>query len=221
MKAIFTIEKVSSLSEIPNYWIKEDYFALLKEFDVPVANTISDSECIEYLQMAVSELEPNEAAKTLLTYKLSDSLNENQIEQISNDMLIDKISEEYPEIDLHCDLFSINQLLFKLYNGKFPNAKAILIEILAEIPEYNEVLTKGEIIKYLMEMTSERNVIKRLFSEKLNHDTPFDEANDIIWKLEHNNNHYKIYTSEYWIADEEIVKSKVETEFVPMDAVEE
>lgn len=221
MKAVFTIEKVSSLTEIPNYWTKEDYFALLKEFDVPVANTISDAECIEYLQMAVSELEPNEAAKTLLTYKLSDSLNENQIEQISNDMLIDKISEEYPEIDLHCDLFSINQLLFKLYNGKFPNAKAISIEILAEIPEYNEVLTKEEIIKYLMEMTSERNVIKRLFSEKLNHDTPFEEANDIIWKLEHNNNHYKIYTSEYWIADEEIVKSKVETEFVPMDVVEE
>ena len=217
MKAVFTIEKVSSLTEIPNYWTKEDYFALLKEFDVPVANTISDAECIEYLQMAVSELEPNEAAKTLLTYKLSDSLNENQIEQISNDMLIDKISEEYPEIDLHCDLFSINQLLFKLYNGKFPNAKAISIEILAEIPDYTEVLTKEEIIKYLMEMTSERNVIKRLFSEKLNHDTPFEEANDIIWKLEHNNNHYKIYTSEYWIADEEIVKSKVETEFEPIE----
>ena len=217
MKAVFTIEKVSSLTEIPNYWTKEDYFVLLKEFDVPMANTISDAECIEYLQMAVSELEPNEAAKTLLTYKLGESLNENQIEQISNDMLIDKISEEYPEIDLHCDLFSINQLLFKLYNGKFPNAKAISIEILAEIPDYNEVLTKEEIIKYLMEMTSERNVIKRLFSEKLNHDTPFEEANDIIWKLEHNNNHYKIYTSEYWIADEEIVKSKVETEFEPIE----
>ncbi|NJM80110.1 MAG: hypothetical protein HC854_11785 [Flavobacterium sp.] len=216
MKAIFTIEKVSSLSEIPNYWTKDDYFELLKEFDVHVANTLSEKECIEYLQMAVSEKEPNEAAQILLTYKLSESLNENQIEQISNDMLIDKIAEEYPEIDLHCDLFSINQLLYKLYNGKFPNTKAILIELLVEIDNYSEVLTKEVIIKYLMEMVSERNVIKRLFSDKLEHNTPFEEANDIIWKLENNNNHYKIYTSEYWIADEEIVKSKVETDFVPI-----
>lgn len=217
MKAVFTIEKVSSLTEIPNYWTKEDYYALLKEFDVPVAPTLSEAECIEYLQMAVSELEPNEAAQILLTYKLSELLNENQIEQISNDMLIDKISEEYPEIDLHCDLFSVNQLLYKLYNGKFPNTKAISIELLVEIANYTEVLSKEEIMKYLMEMVSERNVIKRLFSEKLEHNAPFEEANDIIWKLEHNNNHYKIYTSEYWIADEEIVKSKVETEFVHIE----
>ncbi|NHN27244.1 hypothetical protein FIA58_016295 [Flavobacterium jejuense] len=221
MKAIFTIEKVSSLTEIPNYWSKEDYFALLKAFDVPVADTLSNDECIEYLQMAVSELEPNQAAQILLTYKLSAFLNENQIEQISNDMLIDKISEEYPEIGLHLDLFSINQLLFKLYNGKFPNTKAILIEVLVEIEDYSEVLTKEEIIKYIMEMTSERNVIKRLFSEKLEHNTPFEEANDIIWKLEHSNDHYKIYTSEYWIADEEIEKSKIETEFISIDVLGE
>lgn len=221
MKAILTIEKVSSLTEIPNYWTKEDYFALLKEFDLPVANTLSEAEYIEYLQMAVSELEPNKAAQVLLTYKLSESLTENQIDQISNDMLIDKISEEYPEINLHCDLFSINQLLYKLYNGKFPNAKAISIKVLVEIDGYDEVLTKEEIVKYLMEMVSERNVIKRLFGDKLKHNVPFEEANDIIWKLENNNNHYNIYTSEYWIADEEIVTSKIETEFIPVDSLEE
>jgi hypothetical protein len=38
-------------------------------------------------------------------------------------MLIDKISEEYPEI-VQAPLYHINQLLFKAYNGKFPNAKA-------------------------------------------------------------------------------------------------
>jgi hypothetical protein len=46
--------------------------------------------------MAITDFEPNEAA-IVLDYKLSDSLNEGQIQQISNDMLIDKISEEYPD----------------------------------------------------------------------------------------------------------------------------
>jgi hypothetical protein len=39
---------------------------------------------------------------------LSDSLNEGQIQQISNDMLIDKISEEYPDSDAG-PLYHINQ----------------------------------------------------------------------------------------------------------------
>jgi hypothetical protein len=56
---------------------------------------------------------------------LSDSLNEGQIQQISNDMLIDKISEEYPEIAM-APLYHIN--CFKAYNGKFPNAKATVME---------------------------------------------------------------------------------------------
>jgi hypothetical protein len=61
--------------------------------------------------MAITDFEPNEAAAIVLDYKLSDSLNEGQI-QISNDMLIDKISEEYPEI-MQAPLYHINQLLFK------------------------------------------------------------------------------------------------------------
>jgi hypothetical protein len=76
--------------------------------------------------MAITDFEPNEAAAIVLDYKLSDSLNEGQI-QISNDMLIDKISEEYPEIAMQAPLYHINQLLFK-YNGKFPNAKATVME---------------------------------------------------------------------------------------------
>jgi hypothetical protein len=56
----------------------------------------------------VTDFEPNEAAAIVLDYKLSDSLNEGQIQQISNDMLIDKISEEYPEIAMLLYIISIN-----------------------------------------------------------------------------------------------------------------
>jgi hypothetical protein len=67
----------------------------------------------ELLSMAITDFEPNEAAAIVLDYKLSDSLNEGQIQQISNDMLIDKISEEYPEIAMQAPLYHINQLLLK------------------------------------------------------------------------------------------------------------
>ena len=212
-KAVFTIENVTKLTEIPNFWTKQDYLELLKHFDVPVAASITEEECLEYLAMAVGEINPTEAAQMLLSYKLSESLTEHQMAQISNDMLIDKISEEYPEIGLHCDLYSINQLLHKLYNGTFPNAKAICIEITAEIEDYTATLTKEEMLKSLMEMVSERSIIKRLYGDKLAPEIAFEEAATIIWKMENEQNKYTIYTSEYWISDQEILQDKIETTF--------
>ena len=82
----------------------------------------------ELLLMAISDFEPKEAAVIVLAYKLSEELNEGQIQQISNDMFLDKVCEEYPEIGLHSTLFHVNQLLFKAYNGKFPNAKATIVK---------------------------------------------------------------------------------------------
>ncbi len=98
----------------------------------------------EILFMAISDFEPEEAATIVLNYKLSDFLNDNQIEQISHEMLIDKISEEYADISLHHQLFNINQLLYKAYNGTFPNAKATIVDF--EI-QPNENITKETVLK--------------------------------------------------------------------------
>src|SRR5690606_24531077 len=109
------------------YWTPQDYIQLLEKFNFPDAASASPDSLAELLAMAITDFEPNEAAAIMLEYKLSEQLNEGQIQQISNDMLLDKISEEYPDITLHAPLFHINQLLYKAFNGKFPNAKATLI----------------------------------------------------------------------------------------------
>jgi hypothetical protein len=61
-----------------NYW------------EVCLSRSIPKENLSELLSMAITDFEPNEAAAIVLDYKLSDSLNEGQIQQISNDMLIDK-----------------------------------------------------------------------------------------------------------------------------------
>jgi hypothetical protein len=53
--------------------------------------------------MAISDYEPHEAAAIVLDYKLEE-LNEGQIEQISHNMLIDKVCEEYPEIHMQANV---------------------------------------------------------------------------------------------------------------------
>lgn len=214
MKFTVKIDSATKIEEIQDYWKNEDYANLLGLFDFPDANTIKTENLKEMLFMAISDFEPNEAAKIILTYKLSENLNEGQIDQISNDMLLDKICEEYPEIDLHFDLFNINQLLFKAYNGKFPNAKATLVKFSLEpLEQSEEEITKEVILKSFNRGLSDSNIIKRLFSDQMSTDLRFEEAEDIVWKLEKaDNNNFSFVTSEYWMNKDEIIASEFEGE---------
>lgn len=223
MKFKVTLNSASTIEEIPNYWTNQDYVKLLELFSFPDAETVKPENLKEMLFMAITDFEPNEAAKVILTYKLSENLNEGQIDQISNDMLLDKISEEYPEIDLHYDLFNINQLLFKAFNGKFPNAKATTVDFSLEPVEgCDGEITKEIVLKALNNGISDSNLIKRLFSEQMSTDMRFAEAEDIIWKLDKKEgSDFTLITSEYWLNKDELIASEFEGECELAEITEE
>jgi hypothetical protein len=208
-----TINSAISVDQIEDYWTNEDYIQLLEKYDYPDASDADASSLRELLFMAISDFEPKDAAVIALQYKLSEHLNEGQIQQISNDMFLDKVCEEYPEIGLHSTLFHINQLLFKAYNGTFPNAKATIltVTIAASDPENNIDLTKENVLKLLSKGLSDSNLIKRLFDQAMNENAPFPEAEDVLWDLTTTDNlNYTITTSEYWLKKEDIIASEFE-----------
>lgn len=210
-----TVTNISLLEEIENYWSNADYVKLLELFDFPDAKSIKPENLLEMLFMAIQDFEPNEAANVVLTYKLAEFLNEGQIDQVSNDMLLDKVSEEYPDISLHADLYSINQLLFKAYNGTFPNAKAskLSLEINA-LDNSEQEITKEVALRLLTNGLTERSLIKRLFAEQLSSDEKFEEAKDIIWYLNNKGgNAFEIITSEYWLDREDIANPEFEASY--------
>ena len=215
MKYQVTINHINNVDDLENYWTVEDYVNLLAQFDYPDAKSIDLTELQELLSMAVSDFEPNEAAAKVLAYKLGEYLNDGQIDQLSNEMLIDKVCEEYPEISLHAALYQINQLLYKAYNGKFLNAKASIISctITPEDSEQNEPHSKANVLKILYAGFSPRNVIKRLFNEQLTTDAAFAEAEDILWHLNTTDNiNYEIVTSEYWLDREDFAATSFSSE---------
>jgi hypothetical protein len=221
MKYKISIEKVSNVDEIREYWTKEDYIQLLKKFDFPDAEDSDPENLRELLFMAISDFEPSEAAKLVLEYKLGEQLSEGQIEQISNDMLIDTVCEEYPEMELQSTLFHVNQLLFKAFNGKFPSSSATIIH--CSITPANEAavsnLSEKSVLRLLNDGLSDRNIIKRLFEEQMNGDAEFPEAKNIIWNLEvSENNHFKITTSGNLIKKEEVIASEWEKEIEEDDS---
>ncbi|RDV15458.1 hypothetical protein DXT99_08155 [Pontibacter diazotrophicus] len=213
MNYTITINSANTVEAISEYWSEEDYVNLLLKFNYPDAENAPKDTLEELLLMAITDYEPNEAAAIILEYKLADKINEGQISQISNDMLLDKISEEYPDISLHAPLFHINQLLYKAFNGKFPNAKATQINLSitpldqAEEPDF----TKENILRLLDKGLADSNLIKRLFSEQMAGSKPFPEAENIIWELEAiNNRDYSILTSDYWLSKTDIVAGEFE-----------
>lgn len=209
MKYEIKINEVTILEEVPNYWTNTDYINLLEKFNFPDAKNMQPENLREMLFMAMSDYEPNESAAMVLAYKFSDKLSEGQIAQISNDMMLDKVSEEYPEIDMQYNLFSVNQLLYKGYNGKFLNAKAIAINFnIKAVNESEREITKQLVLKSFNAGLSDSNIIKRLFSDEMTTDQNFDDAEAILWELQHNENHnYTLITSEYWINKEDIISS--------------
>ena len=207
------IKRIDTVNEVEGYWSDQDLIQLLDKFNYPDGATAEKKNLPELLEMAISDYEPNEAAEIVLAYKFSEELNEGQIQQIAHNMLIDKVCEEYPEIHMQGRLFHTNQLLFKAYNGKFPNAKASVVHFSMQ-PEQNEVtkvLTKENVLKLLNNGLSDRNLIKRLFDDQMTQNIPFPEAEGIIWELNTTDNlNYTLVTSENWINNEDLISSEFE-----------
>jgi hypothetical protein len=206
MKYQVTINQIQTVDEIQNYWKVNDYIQLLSAFGFSDAKSTDLDELRELLFMAISDYKPNEAAAIVLNYKLSEDLTEGQIDQLSNEMLIDKVCEEYPIIKLHAPLFHCNQLLYKAYNGKFLNSKATIITCKLEPFDFseNETISKEMILKILHNGFSNKNLVKRLFEEQLTTSSAFPDAEGILWELNTSDNkHFDIITSEYWLDRED------------------
>ena len=224
MKYNITINSILNVNEIPEYWNEQDYLKLLELFNFLDTETIAKENLLEYLKMAITDEEPNKAAAIILTYKLSENLNEGQIQQISNDMLLDKVCEEYPEIDLHAPLFHINQLLYLAYNGKFPNAAATILkcEIIPDDADDIGELGNEQVLKILAQGLGGSALLKRLFSEQLIGSKPFPEANDIVWEFEAlGSDQYKLITSEYWLSKSDFVQGEYQADIVFDEEMEE
>ena len=213
MKVKVTIEEIKSIDEVPGYWKTEDFEALLKAFDFSDVDTLDPSEYREMLYMAISDFEADEAAKIFLEYKFSERLTEGQIDNLSHEMLEDKVSEEYPDTAFHYDLFNINQLLFKAYNGTFPPVKASKIVINLVPKDTNAKVDEAFILKALQHGLSDKNLIIRLFEDSLTGKVAFDDAENILWEVHPGDtNQYTVITGDYWLNKEDLVAMEFEGE---------
>jgi hypothetical protein len=204
MKIGVKVEDVKTVHELDIYWEIEDYKNLLKAFDYPDAEKLKDAEVLEFLFMAISDFEPAEAAEIVLTYKMSNKLNEGQIQNLSHEMLIEKVAEQYAEPALHFDLYNINQFLRKAYNGKFPDTEATIITASFDGIDLDSKMTKEILIKALCGGLNDGNLIHRLFEDQVKGEIAFTDAEKVIWNYKKTGEKsMEIITSKKWIEKED------------------
>jgi hypothetical protein len=208
MKFTIKVNEIKSIDAIPGYWTNDDYVNILEELDFSDARNSNPSELRELLEIAISDFEPHESAEILLRYKLNEELNDGQIQNLSHEMADDNEAEGNPNIALHYTLFNINQLLYKAFNGIFPNAKATKVEFELIFKGDSKItVTKELALKAVCSGLTDNSPILRLFKNQLNGKEPFSDAEKIVWEL-HNSgsNKYTMITSDYWINKEDFIE---------------
>ncbi|WP_439581628.1 hypothetical protein [Dyadobacter bucti] len=194
------------IHELPGSWEKSDLINLLNAMDYDNPGEIKDAELKEMCMMSLTDFEPEEAAKIVLDYTIADRLTEGQINNLSHEILSEKLWEEYPELHLHPDLFRSTQLLYDAFNGKFPRAEAVRfsIEVEGNVSIFEEN-PEAPIVRILAAGMSDRSLIHRLFSDQLAGEK-FEEAKDILWQLNvvsksANTVTFDIVSSTYWLEE--------------------
>lgn len=222
MLYVVKIITVKNTDELEDAWSLSDFKKLLSYFDVPDADTLKDDEVQEFLFMAINEFEPREAAREVLRYKLSDKLTEGQIDNISYEILEQKLAEKYTEIDFHKPLFEVNQLLYRAYNGKFPHMQINIIDFEINSKDHTDVKINKELaLKALVHGLSDNNLLLRLFGDQLEGKVPFPEAEGIVWELKNKgSSRYEMITSEKWLTKDEIVKTEFECDVIQYEGNE-
>ncbi len=205
-----TIESYRTVTEIKNSWTTVDYRNILELLDFEGAGDLEENEVYDYLVLAILDLEPEESAEIILKYKIGNKLNDNQIIQVAHDMVAEPLWEEYSDMSLHEDLFIVNALLYKAYNGKFPIPEGIILDmniaptnhdgkVLIENKDYDEA---SFICRVLASGMNDTTILNRLFENQIS-GKKFKEADNIVWSikstLEGETVNVSIMTSEGWV----------------------
>ena len=212
MNNSYKVKRLSfqTIQELPYSWNEQKYKDLLDAMEYDDTAEIPTEELKEMCLMSLSDYDPEEAAKIVLDYVFKNRLKSGQILNLSNEMLEDRIWEEYADLSMHEELFNVNQLLYQAYNGQFPYPEAVRFQISVVARQKEDLMvfdsyTEATLIRLLVAGMPENTLIFRLFEEQVV-GNEFSDAKDIIWQLKSEKNSeneliFDIISSTYWFHD--------------------
>lgn len=200
------IEKIK-IDALPNSWSLSEYKNIIDLMGLDTAG-MSDSEVLDMALMSLSDVPTRESAEVLLKYVFGDKLTDGQIQNLAIEMPEEKMWEEYPDINYHRDLFRVNQLLYKAYNGKFPRGHALKVkfDIQAAARDIQTIVQNQSdaLLKLIISGTEDHSVFHRLYD--IESKGIIEDSKGIIWhstiaKKGNEDLTIEVISSSYWLDD--------------------
>jgi len=182
------IDSFNKISKMQKFWSNEDYLALMTIMDLDEGLEKMDSaELREMCMMSLNDLEPDEAAKVVLTHLFTDE-SAGKIEQLSHDMVDNRLWEEYSDCLYHERFFSAYALLREAFNGIFaqPSGVEVTISVTGEDIEDMTIFDQSHyssMVRLLASGQSDDALINRLYEDQIQGEK-FPQAPGIIWRLD-------------------------------------
>ncbi len=195
------------LSALEGDWTSTDFAALLEKLDMDGGATLTPEEAREMCLLALSDLEPEDAAAVLMSYKLGDKLTEGQIRNYSNECQFEKLWEQSSEMEVHQPMFAVASLLAQINDQQFPTPDALRVKFQVdcseeEAAEFERPLDPAFVLRMLSTGMDDGAILKRLFHEQLEAGK-FSEAASIVWEVTSARNatgvEITVTSSGYWL----------------------
>lgn len=180
------VANVSTLREIKGAWTAADFSALLDAMEYGDQSQMSDDELREMCLMSLQDQDADEAAYLVLKQVIGSDLREGQLRNMSNEMMSEKLWEEYVDPHFHERLFNVGSLLYAAKPQTFPKTDAlrVTLKVTATNPavgaHLSPVPTEALLVRLLADGMEANAVLHRLYGEQLRGKS-FPNASEIVW----------------------------------------
>ena len=176
----------SNIGEIEGARTDADFAVLLDAMEFGDQSGIAAGELREMCLMSLQDLEPEEAAYLVLKHDMGNVLRDGQLRNIANEMLDEKLWEEYADPSFHERMFNAGSLLYAAFPGSFPEPDAVrvILDVTAENAASREALTASPdetfLVRLLADGMDSHAVLHRMYGEELKGGS-FPNAAEVIW----------------------------------------
>lgn len=189
----FSIETVEAVSELPGFWSPDKLRALLETLEFDGLEDVTEDQLRDYAVMSLQDLECSEAARVLIELVLGNRLSDGKKQNIAEEMEVERLWEEYPDLSCHEPIFNAQVLLAQA----FPSAQSPEVNLVkatlrpgdaASKVALKEALSKGPlpeatIVRCIAAASPENAILNRLFEDQIAGQS-FPEAEHLVWHIE-------------------------------------
>lgn len=175
----------SEIHELQGYWAPEALRSLLADLEFET-DDVPESDLLDLVLMALSDLEPHEAGVAVLKTVFGDRMSKGVRANLASDLQEDRPWEEFADLSFQAGIFTATVLLQKSLPKMYGIPDATRAECALRVTTAKDAklvvnLPNDQLLRALAPGLGARSIVTRLFEDGLR-GGPFPEAEHIIWR---------------------------------------